>query len=268
MRPELDEGLITSLIVEKSSEELEEYSDSDVIIVGAGPAGLSAAYFLAKEGFKVLILERRLSYGGGINGGGNLFHKIVYEELEVEGMNSIKIARELGLELEETEAEGIYLLDAPAFTATLAYKAIKAGAKLLLGWHVEDLIYRIVEGKTKVVGAVALWSPIEVAKLHVDPVFFKSRAVVDATGHGAEVLKVASKKLPNVSLEVTNELGAWAEEAERLVVEKTGRILEGLYATGMAVATLYKLPRMGPAISGMVLSGAKVARLIKEDIRP
>ncbi len=268
MRPTLDESLITSLIVQKSSEELVEYSDSDVIIVGAGPAGLSAAYFLAKEGLKVLILERRLSYGGGINGGGNLFHKIVYEELEVEGFNSIKIAKELGLELEETEAEGIYLLDAAAFTATLAYKAIRAGAKLLLGWHVEDLIYRTVDGKVKVVGTVALWSPIEVAKLHVDPIFFKSKAVVDATGHGAEVLRIASQKLPGVSFEVTKELGAWAEEAERLVVEKTGKVLEGLYVAGMAVATLYRLPRMGPAISGMVLSGAKVAKLIKEEIKP
>lgn len=269
MRPSLDESLITSLIVQRSSEELVEYAEnSDVIVVGAGPAGLSAAYFLAKKGFKVLVLERRISYGGGINGGGNLFHKIVYEELEVEGFNSIKIAKELGLELEESEAEGIYLIDASAFTATLAYNAIKAGAKVLLGWHVEDLIYRLVDGKVKVVGTVALWSPIEISGLHVDPIFFKSKAVIDATGHGAEVVKIASKKLPGVNLEVSRELGAWAEEAERLVVEKTGKVVDGLYVAGMAVASLYRLPRMGPAISGMVLSGAKVAKLIEEEIKP
>jgi flavin-dependent dehydrogenase len=30
----------------------------DVVIVGAGPAGLTSAYHLAKKGFSVLILER------------------------------------------------------------------------------------------------------------------------------------------------------------------------------------------------------------------
>lgn len=30
----------------------------DAIVVGAGPAGASAAYFMAKEGLDVLLLER------------------------------------------------------------------------------------------------------------------------------------------------------------------------------------------------------------------
>ena len=30
----------------------------DVIVVGAGPAGLSSAYLLAKEGLKVVVIER------------------------------------------------------------------------------------------------------------------------------------------------------------------------------------------------------------------
>lgn len=37
-----------------------------VAVVGAGPAGLSAAYFLAREGFSVTILEREQSAGGVI----------------------------------------------------------------------------------------------------------------------------------------------------------------------------------------------------------
>ncbi len=44
----------------------------DVIVIGAGPAGSSAAYSLAKEGFSVLIIERgkfpgsKNVYGGRI----------------------------------------------------------------------------------------------------------------------------------------------------------------------------------------------------------
>jgi thiamine thiazole synthase len=148
----------------------------------------------------------------------------------------------------------------------LARKAIEAGAKVLLGWHVEDLIFREVNDEKEVVGVVALWSPIEISKLHVDPIFFKSKAVIDATGHGAEVLKIAQEKL-GVCLGVDRETGAWAERGEELVVKETGRVMKGLYAAGMSVASWKKLPRMGPAISGMLLSGLKIAKVVKGDLK-
>jgi len=47
----------------------------DVIVVGAGPAGSTAAYTLAKKGFKVLLLER-----GRVAGSKNLFGGRVYSK--------------------------------------------------------------------------------------------------------------------------------------------------------------------------------------------
>ena len=38
----------------------------DVIIIGAGPNGLTAGAYLAKAGLKVLLLEKRLEIGGGL----------------------------------------------------------------------------------------------------------------------------------------------------------------------------------------------------------
>ncbi len=38
----------------------------DVIIIGAGPNGLTAGAYLSKQGLKVLILERKLEAGGGL----------------------------------------------------------------------------------------------------------------------------------------------------------------------------------------------------------
>lgn len=35
----------------------------DAIVVGAGPAGTSAAYTMAKAGLNVLLIERRISRG-------------------------------------------------------------------------------------------------------------------------------------------------------------------------------------------------------------
>jgi Flavoprotein involved in thiazole biosynthesis len=67
-------------IVRHGAEELYEYSDVDVAIVGAGPSGLTAARYLAEKGLKVIVLERRFSFGGGIGPGGNMFPKIIVQE--------------------------------------------------------------------------------------------------------------------------------------------------------------------------------------------
>jgi len=58
----------------------------------------------------------------------------------------------------------------------------------------------------------------------------------------------------------------WAPEGEKAVVEATGQVCPGLYVAGMAVATLYGLPRMGPIFGGMLLSGKKVAEEIIKDL--
>jgi putative selenate reductase len=42
----------------------ENQNDTKVAIIGAGPSGLSAAYFLAKSGFDVTIFEREMNAGG------------------------------------------------------------------------------------------------------------------------------------------------------------------------------------------------------------
>lgn len=36
----------------------------DVVVIGAGPGGLSCAYFLAEANFEVLVLEQSSSVGG------------------------------------------------------------------------------------------------------------------------------------------------------------------------------------------------------------
>jgi len=251
------EQKITETIVKHTMRDWLEHSSVDVVIVGAGPSGLTAAYYLAKKGFKVLVLERRLSFGGGIGGGGMLFHKIVA------GMEAREVLDEIGVKY--VVDDDLLVFDSSELMAKLAAAAIDKGAKVIHGVSVEDVIYR--ENPLRIAGVVIQWSAVFMAGLHVDPLFIYSKAVVDATGHDAEVLSIVSRKVPEAGITLPGEKSAYSEIAEKLVVEKTGRVLPGLYVAGMAVAALYGLPRMGPIFGGMLLSGKRVASIIESDLK-
>lgn len=249
---------ITRIIVREAAKDWEKISETDVVVVGAGPAGLTAAYYLRNFGLDVVVFERRLSFGGGIGGGGMLFHKIVIEE------EAKEIAEEFGMKLEEVES-GLYAVDSAEFLAKLSYYAIESGAKTVLGVTVDDVVFR--PDPLRISGVLVQWSAVQISGLHVDPLMIESRAVVDATGHDAEVISVAARKIPELEIFIHGEKSAYSEMSERLVVEKTGKVAEGLYAAGMAVSAVHGLPRMGPIFGGMLLSGKKVAEQIMLDLK-
>lgn len=251
------ESKITRLIVEESMRDWVRISNVDVVIVGAGPAGLTAAKYLGDAGFKVVVFERRLSFGGGIGGGGMLFHRIVIEE------DATPILKDFNIRHEKVE-EGLYTVDAAELMAKLASKAVDSGVKIVHGVTVDDVIYR--ENPLRITGVAVQWTSVIMSGLHVDPLFVYSKSVVDATGHDAEVLSVASRKIPELNLQLWGEKSAYSELGEKLVVENTGKVLPGLYVAGMAAATLHGTPRMGPIFGGMLISGKKVAEVITSDL--
>ena len=252
------EADITRSIVKYAFKDLEDYSEVDVAIIGAGPSGLTAAYYLAKKGFKVLVFERRFSFGGGTGPGGNLLPRIVFQEEVLPVLEEFKI-RYIKAE------NGLYIASPPEVVAKLASNAIDAGARVLFGAHVDDLIFRT--NPLRVTGVVWLWTPIHEGGYHVDPLFTEARAVIDATGHGAEVISIAARKIPELGIVMKGERSAYADLSEKLVVEYTSRVAPGLYVTGMAVAAVYGLPRMGPIFGGMLLSGRKIAEIIARDLK-
>jgi len=72
----MDEVTISRAIVESYMKDFMEAMDVDVAVAGAGPSGLVTAYYLAKEGIRVVVFERQLRVGGGMPGGGMMFNRI------------------------------------------------------------------------------------------------------------------------------------------------------------------------------------------------
>jgi thiamine thiazole synthase len=122
----------------------------------------------------------------------------------------------------------------------------------------DDLVLR---EDSRVAGVVINWTPISALPREitcVDPVAIESDLVMDATGHDAQVIS----KLEERGLIKTKGFGAmWVERSEDLIVEHTGEVHPGLIVMGMAVSTVYGLPRMGPTFGSMLVSGEVAAEI-------
>ena len=246
----MDEVIISKAIVESYLKDLLGFLEMDVAVVGAGPSGMVAGYYLAKRGVKVAIFERKLSVGGGMWGGGIMFNRIVVQS------EAKAILDELGISSEEYQ-DGYYIADAVEAVATLCSRAIKTGSKIFNLLGMEDVMIREDD---RVTGLVLNWSAVSLANLHVDPLGVKAKLVIDATGHDAEVCRIVARKT-GAKLEVRGEKSMWAEVGERGIVENTKQVCPGLLVTGMAANAVFGAPRMGPVFGGMILSGRKVAEL-------
>ncbi len=246
----VNEKDVTRAIVGGFLRQFEAYAESDVIIVGAGPSGLMAGRALAKGGLKVLIVERNNYLGGGFWIGGYLMNKVTLRGPAQEVLD------ELGVPYEEA-VPGLYVADGPHACSKLIAAACDAGAKFANMTIFDDVVLR--EGN-RVAGVVINWTPIASLPREitcVDPVALECRVVIDATGHDACVVR----KLEERGLARTVGFGAmWVERSEDAVVEHTGEVLPGLIVAGMAVSTVYGLPRMGPTFGAMLLSGQRAAQ--------
>lgn len=254
-----DETAITREIIKAYHAKLLDSIESDVLIAGAGPSGLVAGYYLAKEGFKTTIIEKKLNPGGGVPGGGIAMNEIILPE------EAGDITKEFGIRLKKCETEGLYSADAVEMAAALVLKAVQAGAKIFNITCVEDVCVR----EQRVTGLVVNRTTIY-GTLHVDPIMLKAKAVLDATGHEAAVLQYLRKHGYKIFSTTGDLLGEGAMDApagEKFVEERCGEVYRGLYVSGMAVCAAFGGPRMGPIFGGMLLSGRKIASIISENIR-
>lgn len=247
---------VSRALVREFAAQFQEYVESDCVIVGAGPSGLMTGRNLARAGKKVLIVERNNYLGGGFWLGGYLINKVTVRH------PAERVLDELGIPYKKA-TDNLLISDGPHACSKLIASACDAGVKFANMTMFDDLVLR---ENNRVSGAVINWTPISALPREitcVDPIAIESRLVVDATGHDAQVVK----KLEERGLIKTKGFGAmWVERSEDLVVEHTGEVHPGLVVTGMAVATTYGLPRMGPTFGAMLLSGEVAAQVALEKL--
>jgi len=239
---------------------LEKNLELDVAIVGGGPSGIVAAYYLAKAGLKVAQFDRKLSPGGGMWGGAMMFNQIVVQK------EALPIVSDFEINIAPYEDE-LYVMDSVESTSALLYKAVHAGATVFNCYSVEDVVFK----NNEVSGVVVNWTPVLREGMHVDPLNIMARCVIDGTGHDSEISKTVARKN---GVRLNTETGAVIGErsldvvaGEDEVVKGTKEIYPGLYVCGMAASAVSGTPRMGPIFGGMLMSGKKVADLIIERLK-
>eukprot|EP00754_Rhynchopus_humris_P047367 Rhum_TRINITY_DN695_c0_g1::Rhum_TRINITY_DN695_c0_g1_i1::g.1949::m.1949/K03146/THI4, THI1; thiamine thiazole synthase len=244
-----------------------DYAESDVIIIGAGSAGLSCAYELSKhKDLRIAIVEQNVAPGGGCWVGGQLFSSMVCRK------PAHVLLDELDIPYDDKD-DYVVVKHAALFTSTILSHILKAdNVKLFNAVAVEDLLIKHEEAGSAVRGVVTNWSLV--AQNHenmscMDPQVMEARIVVSATGHDGPMGATSAKRLESIGLLPERLPGMNALDmntAEDAVLHMTQEVVPGLVFTGMEVAEVRGCNRMGPTFGAMLMSGVKAANVVLKSL--
>ncbi|KAF9591518.1 hypothetical protein IFM89_004572 [Coptis chinensis] len=253
----IKESIVSREMTRRYMMDMITYADTDVIVVGAGSAGLSAAYEISKNpNVNVAIIEQSVSPGGGAWLGGQLFSAMVVRK------PAHAFLDELEIEYDEQDTY-VVIKHAALFTSTIMSKLLaRPNVKLFNAVAAEDLI---VKGG-RVAGVVTNWALVSMnhhTQSCMDPNVMESKIVVSSCGHDGPFGATGVKRLKSIGLidSVPGMKALDMNTAEDAIVRLTREIVPGMIVTGMEVAEIDGSPRMGPTFGAMMISGQKAGHL-------
>ncbi|EJT96874.1 thiazole biosynthetic enzyme [Dacryopinax primogenitus] len=257
----ISEAQVSRAMTKRYFADMYDRAISDVVIVGAGSAGLSCAYYLAKNApeKKITIVEANVAPGGGAWLGGQLMSAMVVRKPAHEFL------QEIGVPFED-EGGFVVVRHAAQFTSTLLSKVLAfANVRLFNATAVEDLIVRPDHtGRQRVGGVVTNWTLVSLhhdSQSCMDPNTITAPVIISATGHDGPMGAFCAKRL--VSNGMIEKLGDMRcldmMRAEPVIVNGTREVQPGLIMTGMELSEHDGSNRMGPTFGAMMASGVKAA---------
>lgn len=253
------ESTVSRAMTKRYFADLDKYTESDIVIIGAGSAGLSAAYILGKNrpDLKVAIIEASVSPGGGCWLGGQLFSAMVVRK------PGHLFLDDLGLKYED-EGDYVVVKHAAYFMSTLLSKVLEfPNIKLFNATAVEDVITRQDDSGLRLTGVVTNWTLVSLnhdTQSCMDPNTINCNVVISASGHDGPFGAGTAKRMSQLSqIELGHMRGLDMNTAEDAIVKGTREVIPGLVVTGMELAEIDGSNRMGPTFGAMVLSGVKAA---------
>ncbi|KAF9132341.1 triosephosphate isomerase [Mortierella sp. 14UC] len=233
-----------------------DHAETDVVVIGAGSAGLSCAWELSKNpDVQVTVIEQSVSPGGGAWLGGQLFSAMIVRK------PGHHFLAEVGVPFDDCNENYVVVKHAALFTSTILSKLLmRPNVKLFNALAAEDLIVK----NGRVAGVVTNWTLVTLnhdTQSCMDPNVIEAKVVVSSTGHDGPMGASGVKRLQKIGL-VKNVPGMIALDmnaAEDGIVLNTREVVPGMVITGMEVAELDGVPRMGPTFGAMMLSGQKAA---------
>ncbi|ESR62329.1 hypothetical protein CICLE_v10015727mg [Citrus x clementina] len=253
----IKESIVSREMTRRYMTDMVTYADTDVIVVGAGSAGLSCAYEISKNpSIRVAIIEQSVSPGGGAWLGGQLFSAMVVRKPAQIFLD------ELGVEYDEQD-NYVVIKHAALFTSTIMSKLLaRPNVKLFNAVAAEDLI---VKGG-RVGGVVTNWALVSMnhdTQSCMDPNVMEAKIVVSSCGHDGPFGATGVKRLKSIGMidSVPGMKALDMNTAEDAIVRLTREIVPGMIVTGMEVAEIDGAPRMGPTFGAMMISGQKAAHL-------
>lgn len=261
------ESTVSRAMTSRYFEDLNKYAESDVVIIGAGSCGLSAAYILAKQrpDLKIAIIEAGVAPGGGAWLGGQLFSAMVMRKPAEKFLDEIEVPY-------EDEGDYVVVKHAALFTSTLMSKVLRfPNVKLFNATTVEDLITRkdAATGEIRIAGVVTNWTLVSMHhddQSCMDPNTINCPIIISTTGHDGPFGAFSVKRL--VSMGNIERLGGMRgldmKAAEDAIVKRTREVVPGLVVGGMELSEIDGANRMGPTFGAMALSGVKAAESVLE----